>query len=134
MESEIAKLPIVILATMFEKAAARRSDRKKPGADDGFHIVAGHTFQIYCVTPGKKGFFKCDRNCVNASTKMREHIAVAEKYSKLPDFITWYKRSKSGASITKMAFGGAPKMLEESLVLEKDRIAKDHPGRRLWTF
>ena len=87
------------------------------------------------VTPGKRASFKCDRNCVSASTKIREHIiAVAEKYSKLPDFITWYKRSKSGASITKMALGGAPKMLKERLVLEKDRIAKDLPERRLWTF
>ena len=53
---------------------------KMPGAEDGSYIVAGHTNQIYCVTPGKGGSFKCDQNCVNATTKICEHtIAVAEK-------------------------------------------------------
>ena len=105
---------IVILAMMFEKANELLQNEdliiKKPGADDGSYIVAGHTNQIYCVTPGKGGSFKCDQNCVNATTQICEDtIAVAEKYGKLADFITWYKRSKSGASITKMALGGAPK-------------------------
>ena len=69
-----------------------------------------HTNQIYCVTPGKGGFFKCDWNCVNISTKTCERtIAVGEKYGKLPDFIIWYKRSNSSASITKMALDEAPK-------------------------
>ena len=70
------------------------------GAEDGSYIVAGHKNQIYCVTPGKGGPFKCDQNCVNATTKICEHtIAVAEKkYGKLADFITWYKRSKSSTS------------------------------------
>ena len=36
-------------------------------------------------------------------------IAVAENYGKLPEFITWYKRSKPGSSITKMVLDGAPK-------------------------
>ena len=36
-------------------------------------------------------------------------IAVAEKYGKLPKFITWYKRFKPGSSITKMVLDGAPK-------------------------
>ena len=85
-----------------------------PGAEDGSYIVAGHTNQIYCVTPGKGGSFKCDQNCVNATTKICEHtIAVAEKkYGKLADFITWCKRSKSGTSIIKVALGGAPKTAE----------------------
>ena len=114
MESGITKVLIVILAMMFEKANELLQNEdliiKKPGADDGSYIVAGHTNQIYCVTPGKGGSFKCDQNCVNATTKICEDtIAVAEKYGKLADFITWYKRSKSGASITKMALGGAPK-------------------------
>ena len=83
---------------------------KKPGVDDGSYIVAGHTNQIYCLTPGKGGSFKCDQNCVNATTQICEDtIAVAEKYGKLADFITWYKRSKSGASIIKMVLLGAPK-------------------------
>ena len=42
--------------------------------------------------------------------KICEHaIAVAEKYGKLPEFITWYKRSKPGSFITKMGLDGAPK-------------------------
>ena len=94
MESGITKVPNVILTTMFEKAneLLRHEDRivKKPGADDGSYIVAGQTNQIDCVTPGKGRSFKCDRNCVNASTKICEHnIAAAEKYDKLADFITW---------------------------------------------
>ena len=93
MESGITKVLIVIYATMFEKAneLLQHEDLivKKPGADDGSDIVAGHTNQIYCVTPGKGGSFKCDQNCVNATTKICEHtIAVAEKYGKLADFIT----------------------------------------------
>ena len=114
MESGITKVLFVILATMFEKAneLLQHEDLivKKPGVDDGSYIVAGHTNQIYCVTPGKGGSFKCDQNCVNATTQICEDtIAVAEKYGKLADFITWYKRSKSGASIIKMVLLGAPK-------------------------
>ena len=103
-ESGITKPAIVILATMFEKANELLWQEdlivKMPGAEDGSYIVAGHTNQIYCVTPGKGGSFKCDQNCVNATTKICEHtIAVAEKkYGKLADFITWYKRSKSSTS------------------------------------
>ena len=114
MESGITKRPIAILATMFEKAneLLQQDDLivKKPGGDDGSYTVASHTNQIYCVTLGKGGSFKYDRNCVNGSTKICEHtVTVAENYGKLSDFITWYKKSKSGASITKMALGGAPK-------------------------
>ena len=74
IEGGITRVPIVILATIFEKPneLLRHEDLivKKPGADDRSYIVAGHTKQIYCVTPGKRGSFKCDRNCVNASTKI----------------------------------------------------------------
>ena len=99
---------------MFEKANELLQHKdlivKKPGVDDASYIVAGHTNQIYCVTPGKEGSFKCDQSCVNATMQICEHtMAVAEKYDKLADFITWYKRSKSGASIIKMALCGAPK-------------------------
>ena len=94
MESGITKPAIVILATMFEKANELLWQEdlivKMPGAEDGSYIVAGHTNQIYCVTPDKGGSFKCDQNCVNATTKICEHtIAVVEKkYGKLADFIT----------------------------------------------
>ena len=73
MESGTTKVPTVILAT-FEKVneLLRHQDLivKKPGTDDGSYIVAGHTNQIYCVAPGKGGSFKCDQNCVNATTKI----------------------------------------------------------------
>ena len=73
MENGITKVPIVIFATMFEKAneLQRREDMivKKPGANDGSYILAGHTNQIYCVTPGKGGSIKCDWHCVNASIR-----------------------------------------------------------------
>ena len=73
MESGITEVPIVILAT-FEKAneLLRHEDLivNKPGTDDGSYIVASHTNQIYCVTPGKGESFKIDQNCVNATTKI----------------------------------------------------------------
>ena len=73
MESGTTKVPIVIVAT-FEKVNELLWHKdlivKKPGADDGSYIVAGHTNQIYCATPGKGGSFKCDQNCVNATTKI----------------------------------------------------------------
>ena len=47
MECGITKLSILILATMFEKAKELLWHKdlivKKPGADDGSYIVAGHT-------------------------------------------------------------------------------------------
>ena len=127
MKNLITKVPIVILTTMFEKANEflwyEDMIVRKPGADDGSYIVAGHTNQIYCATPGKGGSFKCDPNCVNAS--IRNYIlAVAEKYVKLPEFITWYKRSKSGASITKMALGGVPKTAGKKPSTRKRSIPK----------
>ena len=73
MDSGTTKVPIVILAT-FEKVNELLWHEdlivKKPGADDGSYIVAGHTNQIYCVTPEKGGSFKCDQNSVNANTKI----------------------------------------------------------------
>ena len=73
MEKGTTKVPIVILAT-FEKVNELPWHEdlivKKPGADDGSYIVAGQTNRIYCVTPGKGGSFKCDQNCVNATTKI----------------------------------------------------------------
>ena len=139
-ESGITTPAIVILTAMFEKAneLLRQEDLivKMPGAEDGSYIVAGHTNQIYCVTPDKGEFFKCDQNCVSATTKICEHtIAVAEKkYGKLADFITWCKRSKSGTSIIKVALGGAPKTAERKPSTRKDRIASNHTQLRLWTF
>ena len=72
----------------------------------------------------------------NATTKKCEHtVAVAEKYGKLADLITWYKRSKSGASIIKTALDGAPKTAgKKPRTITKDRIAKDNLQLCLWTF
>ena len=55
-------------------------------------------------------------------------------YGKLADFITWYKRSKSGASIIKMALDGALKTAGRKPSAIKDGIAKDRLQLRLWTF
>ena len=72
MKSGITKVPNLILAMMFEKAneLLRHEDLivRKPGTD-GRSYIADHKNQIYCVTPGKQGSFKCNWNCVNASTK-----------------------------------------------------------------
>ena len=52
MESGITKVPIAILATMFEKAneLLQQEDLivRMPGGDDGSYIAASHTNQIYC--------------------------------------------------------------------------------------
>ena len=51
IESGITKVPNVILA-MFEKGNELLQHEdfivKKPGADDGSYIAAGHKNQIYC--------------------------------------------------------------------------------------
>ena len=68
------EVSIVILATMFEKAneLLRHEDLtvKMSGTDGGSYIVANHKNQIYSVTSGKGGSFKCDQNCVNACAKI----------------------------------------------------------------
>ena len=64
MESGITKVPTVILA-IFEKANELLWHKdfivKKPGADDGSYIAAGHRNQIYCVKPGKGGSLNVTR-------------------------------------------------------------------------
>ena len=140
MESGVTKVSNLILATLFKKAneLLRHKDLivKKPGTDDESYTVAGHTNQICCATPGKEGSFKCDWNCVYASTQnMRAHYSCCKKiWYIIPDFITWYKRFKSGPSVTKMVLGVAPKTAGRNLVLEKDRIVRDHLRIRLWIF
>ena len=74
------------------------------------YVVAGTCNRIFCVTPGKRGPFKCDRTSINSTTNICEHvIAVAEKCGKLPDFVQWFRRSKSRPSLTGLALNGAPK-------------------------
>jgi hypothetical protein len=109
---------------MFDKAASLLQQQNfvtpKPGAQDGSYIVAGHSNQIYCVTPGKGGSLKCDQKCPNTTTKICEHtLAVAEKRGSLNDFITWFKRSKAGPSVTKMALNAGPKSAGKKTKLQK---------------
>ena len=99
---------------MFEKAAYLiQTDGlviPKPGSSDGSYVVAGTCNRIFCVTPGKGGSFKCDRTCINSTTNICEYvIAVAVKCGKLPDFVKWFKRSKSRPSFTALALTGPPK-------------------------
>ena len=71
---ESLEVSIVIPATMFEKEneLLRHEDLivKMSGTDDGSYIVANHTNQLYSVTSGRGGSFKCDQNCVNAFAKI----------------------------------------------------------------
>ena len=73
-------------------------------------MVAGVSNKVHCVTPGKDGSLSCDRNCVNFTTKICDHIiAVVQHRGTLPEYISWYKRAKRGPSVTDMAAAGGPK-------------------------
>ena len=99
-DCKIDKFPLSILEVMFEKASSLiQTDGlviPKPGSSDGSYLVAETYNRIFYVKLGKGGSFKCDRTCTNSTTNIREHvIAVAEKCGKLPDFVQWFRRSKS---------------------------------------
>ena len=98
---------------MFEKGASLNQIVglviSKPGSFDGSYVVAVTCNRIFFVTPGKRGLFKCDRTCINNTTKICEDVtAVAEKCGKLPDFVQWFNRSKAKPSLTGLALNGAP--------------------------
>ncbi len=85
---------------MFDRASQllRKCDNviPKPGATDGSFVVAVHNNTIHVITPGKGGCLKCDRNCVNSSTRIRKHVlAVAHVREKFSEFLAWYRRSAS---------------------------------------
>ena len=114
LESGITAVPMPILETMFDKAnrllELPENIIPKPGGTDGSYIVPGHSNTIHIVTPGKGGSLKCDRSCVNVSTRICEHIlAVAQTQGSLNEFFAWYKRSKRGPRLLDMALGSAPK-------------------------
>jgi hypothetical protein len=111
-ECGITTIPIAILDAMFDKAKKLLNSPAnvipKPGATDGSFIV--HSNNIHIVTPGKGGSLKCDRSCINSSTKICEHIlAVAIVCGTFNEFLLWYKRSKQGPRMLEMTLGGAPK-------------------------
>lgn len=113
-ESGITTVPIAILEALFDKAATVVSTPgsvvPKPGASDGFFMVAGVSNKVHSVTPGKGGSLRCDSNCINRSTKTREHtLAFAQLNGTLQEFVTSYKRSKRGPNLTSMAAAGGPK-------------------------
>jgi hypothetical protein len=107
-ECGINTIPIAILDAMFDKAKKLLNSPEnvipKSGATDGSFIVAGHSNNIHIVTPGKGGSLKCDRSCINSSTKICEHIlAVAIVRGTFNEFLLWYKRSKRGPRMLEMA-------------------------------
>ena len=84
----ISTIPFSILQKMFGKAndLVRDSDEKvvaKPGATDGSYVVAGFGNTIPCVSPGKGGCLKCDRSCVNFSTKICAHTLAILMFAAL---------------------------------------------------
>ena len=110
----VTTVPMPILRAMFEKANRLLNTPDhvipKPGATDGSFIVAGHGNQVHCVTPGKGGCLKCDRICVNSSTKICEHVlAVAHVRGSLAEYLAWYRRSRKGPRVLEMALGSGPK-------------------------
>ena len=115
-DSEINTVPLSVLERMFEKAKSLvRNDGlvlEKPGETDCSYIVAGSANRIFCVSSGKGGSSKCDRNCINSKTKICKHvIAAAEKCGKLEQFVEWFRRSKCDASVSMSALNGAPKSM-----------------------
>ena len=113
-KSGITTIPLPILDSMFERAnrllESPENVISKPGATDGFFIVAGYSNKIHIVTPGKGGSIKCDRSCINSSTKICEHVlAVAQVRGTINEFLAYYKRSKRGPNLLQMSLGSAPK-------------------------
>ena len=110
----ITTVPMPILTAMFDKAnhflQMSSNVVPKPGASDGSFIVAGHGNTIHIVTPGKGASLRCDRACVNCSTNTCEHVlAVAQVRGKFQEFLNWYRASKKGPKLVKMALGTGPK-------------------------
>ena len=104
----ITTIPLPILDSMFERANRLlefpENVISKPGAIDGSFIVAGYSNKIHIVTPGKGGSIKCDRSCVNSSTKICEHVlAVAQVRGTINEFLAYYKRSKRGPNLLQMS-------------------------------
>ena len=106
--SGIKTVPMPVLQIMFEKAKYLSQKKclvvPKPGATDGSYIVAGNANNVYTVTPGKGNSLKCDRACVNAKSKICEHVlAVAEDIGVMSEFLKWFTSSKSGPSFSSIA-------------------------------
>ena len=117
---------------MFEKASSLiQTDGlviPKPGSSDGSYLVAETYNRIFYVKLGKGGSFKCDRTCTNSTTNIREHvIAVAEKCGKLPDFVQWFRRSKSRPSLAGLALNGAPKLVEKKPQATEKEATNEKP-------
>ena len=121
-----------MLEVMFEKASSLiQTDGlviPKPGSSDGSYLVTETCNRIFCVKSGKGGSFKCDRTCTNSTTNIREHvIAVAEKCGKLPDFVQWFRRSKSRPSLAGLALNGAPKLVEKNPQATEKEATNEKP-------
>ena len=87
---------LLVLQIMFKKAKYLSQKKglvvSKPNATDGSYIVAGNANNVYTMTPGKGNSLKCDRACINAKSKICEHVlAVAEHIGVLSEFLKWFK-------------------------------------------
>ena len=122
--SGIKTVPMPVLQIMFEKAKCLSQTKclvvPKPGATDGSYIVAGNANNAYAVTTGKGNSLQCDRACLNAKSKICEHVlAVAEHIGLLYKFLKWFTSSKSGPSFPSIA-----------LVTAKQNVGKEGSKRK----
>ena len=86
----------------------------KPGATDESYVVAGSANDVYSVTPGKGNSLKCDRICINATSKICKHfLAVTGHIGILSVFLKWFTSLKPGPPFSNMA-----------LVTEKQNVGR----------
>ena len=83
--SGIKTVPLPVLRIMFEKAKCLLRKKRlvfpKPGATDASYIVAGRANNVNTVTPGKGNSLKCDSACINAKSKICEHVFVVAEHN-----------------------------------------------------
>ena len=119
-----------VLQIMFEKAKYLLHKKglvvPKPGATDGSYIVAGNANNVYTVTPRNGNSLKCDKACVNAKSKICEHVlSVAEHIGVLSEFLKWFTSSKSGPSFSSIALVTAKKNVGKKVSKRKrSNVAK----------
>ena len=76
-------LPLPVLQIMFEKTKCFLQKKgiavPKLGAADKSYIFAGSANNAYTVATGNGNSLKCDKACINAKSKICEHVlAIAE--------------------------------------------------------
>ena len=95
---------------MFEKVRFMIRNDGLVSAAKGYCIVGESASCIFCVFPRKAEYFKCDRSCADSRTKTCEHVIVSiEKCEKHQQVGTWFRRSKSVASVSVLSLISVPK-------------------------